>query len=207
MPPQSVLAVPGDDVTLRALAIGVPPLGLQWRKDGVAIAGANSLTYPISKITLAQGGNYDLLVTNLYGSATSKVSVVTVDKLAIAPQPYALDSKPSGTKIDGQVLGATWLASNQDSAGTNRTGVMQFASTNAAQIVIPGSSTDFDSPQGTISFWMRSAGVVTNSGNEGAIILDRRTGSGAVIVQHDDGTLFFQTSPGSSRTSFPQPAQ
>ena len=198
MPPQSVLAVPGDDVTLRAIAIGVPPLSLQWRKDGVAIPGATSATLGLSTITnLLQGGNYDLLVTNLYGSTTSKVSVVTVDKLKIDPQPYVVDSKPSGTKTDGELFGATQLASSTDSAGTNRTGVIQFSSAVRSQIQIPGASGDFDSTEGTISFWMRSAGTNTAVGNEGAMIFDRRTGSGLVVVQHDDGTLFVQTAPAS----------
>jgi hypothetical protein len=202
MPPQSVLAVPGDDVTLRALAIGVPPLSLQWRKDGVAIPGATSATLGLSTITnLLQGGNYDLLVSNLYGSATSKVSVVTVDKLKIDPQPYAVDSKPSGTKTDGQLFGATQIASSTDSAGTNRSVVVQFSSAVRSQIEIRGTSGDFDSTEGTISFWMRSAGTNTVAGNEGAIIFDRRTSSGLVVVQHDDGTLFIQTAP-AAKNSF-----
>ncbi len=194
MPPQPVLAVPGDDVTLRAVAIGVPPLALQWRKDGVALAGATNNTYALSKITnLVQGGNFDLVVTNLYGSTTSKVSVVTVDKLAVSPQPYVLDSKSTGTKTDGVDLGATWVAASADSAGTNRLGVMQFS--NGSQIVVPGTNTDFDISAGTISFWMRSSGTNTTVGNEGATLFDRRAGSGLVIVQHDDGKLFVQTAP------------
>jgi hypothetical protein len=196
MPPQSVLAVPGDDVTLRALAIGVPPLSLQWRKDGVAIPGATSATLGLSTITnLLQGGNYDLLVTNLYGSTTSKVSVVTVDKLSITPQPFVVDSKPSGTKEDGELFGTKWLASSQDSAGTNRTGVLQFSSGSRSQIEVPVDNPDLNSTEGTISFWMRSTGTNTTAGNEGAMLFDRRTGSGLVVVQHDDGSLFVQTAP------------
>ncbi|MDB6039371.1 MAG: hypothetical protein JWM99_3212 [Verrucomicrobiales bacterium] len=196
MPPQSVLAVPGDDVTLRAIAIGVPPLSLQWRKDGVAIPGATSATYALSKITnLLQGGSYDLLVTNLYGSTTSKVSVVTVDKLDMAPQPFVVDSKPSGIKVDGELFGTTRLLSSQDSVGTNRTGVLQFSSASRSQIEIPVDSPDLNTAEGTISFWMRSSGTNTTAGNEGAMLFDRRTGSGLVIVQHDDGSLFVQTAP------------
>jgi len=199
MSPQPVLASNGDDVTLRAIAIGVPPVSLQWRKAGVAIAGATNAAYSLSKITnIVQGGNYDLVATNLYGTATSKVSVVTVDKLVITAQPFVVDSKPSGTKVDGLNLGATWVASNSDGEGTNRQGVMQFSSSQLSQIVIPvGTNTDFDSTSGTMSFWMRSSGTNTTVGNEGAMILDRRTGSGLVVVQHDDGTLFLQTAPAS----------
>jgi hypothetical protein len=196
MPPQSVLAVPGDDVTLRAIAIGVPPLSLQWRKDGTAIPGATSATYSLSKITsLVQGGSFDLVVTNLYGSTTSKVSVVTVDKLSITPQPFVVDSKPQGIKEDGELFGTTWLASSQDTAGTNRTGVLQFSSGARSQIEVPVDNPDLNTAEGTISFWMRSSGTNTTAGNEGAMLFDRRTGSGLVIVQHDDGSLFVQTAP------------
>jgi len=57
MSPQPVLATPGDNITLRGVAIGVPPLSFQWRKDGVAIPGATSLTYSIPTVTSATGGD------------------------------------------------------------------------------------------------------------------------------------------------------
>ena len=81
MSPQPVIASPHDNVHLRAIAAGVPPLAYQWRKGGVNIPGANANSYDIPNI--ASGANYDLVVTNLYGSATSKVSQVSLDKLAI----------------------------------------------------------------------------------------------------------------------------
>lgn len=83
MSPQSVIAAAQDDVTLRAIAAGVPPLSYQWRKDGVPIGGATSPSLSIPNI--AASANYDLVVTNLYGGATSKVSAVTVDRLLVTP--------------------------------------------------------------------------------------------------------------------------
>lgn len=193
MSPQPVLAGPGDNVTLRAIAIGVPPLTIQWRKDGVAIPGATSLTYGIPTVSAADGGHYDVLVTNVYGSATSKVAALTVDRLAIARQPFVLDSKPGGTAHDGLDLGAAWVASNRDGDAVTRTGVMQFAAAHPDQIVLPASSADFDVPAGTISFWMRSAGTVTDAGADGAVLFDR----GLLVVQNDDGTILVQTNPSS----------
>jgi hypothetical protein len=196
MAPQPVLASPGDTVTLRALAIGVPPLALHWQKDGADLAGQTNSSITLSNVTIANAGRYTLAAQNSYGAATSKVSVVTVDHLTIASQPVTLDSKPTGTKDDAVPSGTVWAASNSDAANVTRTGVMQFLAAQGSQIRL-GSNTNFDAAQGTITFWMRSSGVVTNSGNEGAMLVDQRTSSGAVIVQHDDGTLFFQTAPSS----------
>lgn len=193
--PQPVSACGGDTVTLNPYAIGVAPLHYQWRKNGAALAGATASNYVIPSATIANGGNYDLVVTNLYGSTTSKVATVTVDRLTISPRPsFTLDSKPTGTAANGLDFGATWLASNADSAGTNRSGVMKFTAADPDQITIPGTA-NFDSSAGTIMFWMRSAGTTTNGGI-GAALLDRRTdngtnsGSGIIMVQQDNGTIF-----------------
>ncbi len=115
---------------------------------------------------------------------------------ASAPNVVA-DSKPVGTPHDGVNNGAIWAASN----GT-RTGVMQFVGTNTTQITL-ANNPDFQSTVGTISFWLRSPTTndpATGSGNEGAMLVDWRGGSGAVIVLYDDGTLFFQTTPGSANS-------
>ena len=200
MPPKSVVACAGDSVTLRAVAIGVPPVTYQWRKDGQPILGATNLTYEIPTITsLAPGGQYDLVANNTYGSATSKVAVVTVDRIATRAGPSVVkDSKPSGTEHDAGGYGIGWAASSQDAKGTNRTGVATFVSSDPDQIIIDTSSTDFDSAQGTISFWMRSSGTVTNAGtgSGGAILFDRFNGSGLRIVQQDDGTVLLKSSDG-----------
>jgi hypothetical protein len=98
------------------------------------------------------------------------------------------DSNPSVTPDDGRITGTTWQASNSD-GGTTRSGVLQFTNNPQSQISLFGSGpyTNFDTAQGTYSFWMRSAGTF-GGGNEAAIIFDRRPGGGAggfVIVQED----------------------
>jgi len=44
----------------------------------VAITGATASSYNIPSVTLADSGSYDVIVTNLYGSVTSAVAVLTV---------------------------------------------------------------------------------------------------------------------------------
>jgi hypothetical protein len=198
MSPQPVLVSPGDTVALRAIAIGVPPISMQWRRDGVAVSGATNLSYTISNIVA--GGSYYLVVTNMYGSTTSKVSTVTIDKLRIATGAgYTPDTKPSGTPHDGEVIGATILASNTDSEGGGRLGVALFNSTNSNQIAVSTvTTTDFDSTNGTILFWMQSGTAGTTSDN--ALLFQHGSSSGGTInngvfvLQSGTGQIIVETS-------------
>ena len=86
MSPRPVSANAHDTVNLRTIAVGVPPLFYQWRVGAVPILNATNSSYSLTNI--ASGGSYDVVVTNLYGSAVSSASVVTVtptDQLSILP--------------------------------------------------------------------------------------------------------------------------
>jgi hypothetical protein len=115
-------------------------------------------------------------------------------KLAITPSTSVIaDSKPGSPPYDGLDRGAVWAASDSDGT-TVRSGVMNFTSTNNTQITDFGYS-DFNSTNGTIMFWMRSAAVDTSSGNEGAILFNWRPSGGQggiAFIQHDAGTFFVQ---------------
>jgi hypothetical protein len=97
--------------------------------------------------------------------------------LSLIPGGYILDSKPVGAPQPGANYGTKWLASVTDSAPTpvTRSGVAHFSS--GAQVAIPTNS-DFDSPVGTICFWMLTD--VPAAGN-GSMLFDRRTSAGLVL--------------------------
>ena len=192
MSPQQVLVCAGDTVTWSAYAVGVPPLYYQWRKNGVPIPGANSLSYSITNVGVANAGTYDLLVTNVYGATLS--SPVSTDGVKSTPiNNLVLDTNPNGPEHDGLNNGATWVAS--DTAGSvTRTGVMSFAASAPSQITVSG-ATNFDSTIGTLMFWMRSSGLATTNVNP-ATLFDRLSGTGGsgngcVVVQNPDGTVSF----------------
>jgi hypothetical protein len=63
----------GSTASLSALAVGTAPLACQWYFGGGLLPGAISDTLTIAQATTAESGFYDLVVTNLYGSATSSV--------------------------------------------------------------------------------------------------------------------------------------
>jgi hypothetical protein len=92
---------------------------------------------------------------------------------------------------------APWLANSVDSQGTNRVGVQQFLAANPSQITV-AANPDFNSAVGTFSFWVRAAAPLPGPGNEGAMLVDRRTGSGTVIVLNDGGAIFVQCAGGAN---------
>ncbi len=143
-----------------------------------------------------------------FNSGSTVPTIVRPDELQVrfnfdqAPANKVIaDSRPAGTKHPGTNQGAVFLASARDTAAppVTRTGVMNFATngTTRSQIVLPPSP-DFDSIEGTLCFWMRTAGTVgTNVG--GACLVDRRSIAGAVIVQRDDGRLAVEASDETGR--------
>jgi GH25 family lysozyme M1 (1,4-beta-N-acetylmuramidase) len=68
----------GGTVTLAAAANGSPPLACQWTFAGAGIPGATNLTYTLTDAQAADAGDYTLIVTNAYGSATSNPSQLLV---------------------------------------------------------------------------------------------------------------------------------
>lgn len=121
--------------------------------------------------------------------------------ISMIPGGYIADSKPTGTPYPGANHGASWLASVTDTGVTpiTRSGVETF--TGNSQITIPPSPA-FNAPSGTIMFWIQANAPIPGPGNEGAILFDRRTTNGTVIVMHDDGSIFWQGQGGSQNSIF-----
>ena len=177
----------GDSTTLTVSAIGVPPLTYQWRKDGVALAGATTATYAVTSVSAANSGSYDVVVSNSFGSATSKPALVTDQVLISKRTGIIVDSKATGTETDGNDFGTGWLAGS----GAH-TGVADFTAAAPSHITLPA-GTNFDSAVGTISFWVRSPGLDSSDGFiKSASLFNRREGAGLDILQNDDGTLDVQ---------------
>jgi hypothetical protein len=74
---QSVLG--GQGVTLTVIVAGAPAPTLQWRKDGVAIAGATGTTLTLTSAAAGDAGSYTVVATNVAGAVTSSAAVVTVN--------------------------------------------------------------------------------------------------------------------------------
>ena len=68
--PRSQEICPGGTPTLTIVVSGTDP-HFQWRKHGVAILGANTPSLPLGPVGAADATDYDVIVYNLCGSATS----------------------------------------------------------------------------------------------------------------------------------------
>jgi hypothetical protein len=66
------------NVTFGFAASGTGPLFWNWRKDGTNLPGQTNATFSLTNVTLADAGNYDIVVTNTVGSTTSQVAVLSV---------------------------------------------------------------------------------------------------------------------------------
>ena len=68
----------GEAVTFSVTVSGTTPFEYQWRKDDQPIPGAINAEYVIASAALADAGNYDVEVTNEFGTAVSEAATLTV---------------------------------------------------------------------------------------------------------------------------------
>lgn len=72
----------GGAIALESVASGSPVLGYQWRVGGTPIPNATAATFSKSGVTVDDSGDYDLVVSNAFGSVTSRVATVSISALA-----------------------------------------------------------------------------------------------------------------------------
>jgi hypothetical protein len=80
--PTAQTATAGGTATFGVAASGSTAVGYQWRKDGVALAGipsATTATLVLANVQSANGGSYDVVVTNASGSINSQAVLLTVN--------------------------------------------------------------------------------------------------------------------------------
>jgi subtilase family serine protease len=97
--PTNQTVVAGANAVFSATVSGALPLTYQWRKNGTNllnggnVSGATSNVLTISTVTSVNAGNYALVATNIYGSATSQVATLTL------VQPPAITLPPTNQTI------------------------------------------------------------------------------------------------------------
>lgn len=96
-PPQSQTATAGANVTFQVSASGSSPLFYQWQLNGTNIAEATSSTFTVNSVTLANAGDYSVIVSNSVGSVTSTPpAVLTVNRLSQTITFGSLETKQIG---------------------------------------------------------------------------------------------------------------
>jgi uncharacterized delta-60 repeat protein len=81
---EDVDADEGDDVSFGVTAAGAATLTYQWRLDGEPIDGATNATLNLTNVAPAAAGEYDVVVSNTYGSVTSAAATLTVAVTQVA---------------------------------------------------------------------------------------------------------------------------
>jgi poly(3-hydroxybutyrate) depolymerase len=74
----------GTSTSFAVTASGAPPLALQWRRDGQALAGQTNATLPFAAVQTADEGDYTVVVSNEFGVVTSEPA-----RLWVVPPPSA----------------------------------------------------------------------------------------------------------------------
>ncbi len=82
--PVSVTNLAGGTVVFSAQAVGTAPLGYHWFFSGGALTNATGNTLALANVSATQAGNYWVVATNPYGSATSSVATLTLTN-AVGP--------------------------------------------------------------------------------------------------------------------------
>ena len=81
--PLSQIISVNHPVSFSVTSSGATPFTYQWRKGTTPINGATNMTYTIPSVAFSDSGNYNVVVTNSFGSTTSNNAHLTV----IANQP------------------------------------------------------------------------------------------------------------------------
>ena len=124
--PKTVTVTAGQTQTLSVEAAG-SGLSYQWRLNGVAIPGGTNATYTIASVSSDTAGDYDVVVTNSYGSTTSAIGTVNSSVVATLTSPVtgACFGEPanialsaSAVSLSGSIAkidyyqGTTWLGTS-----------------------------------------------------------------------------------------------
>ena len=90
-PPVTQTVVAGVTVNFTVVAAGDLPLTYQWLFNGNPISGATNPTLSLAGVQTSQAGNYSVVVTNPYGTATSAIATLTVKAPpSVTTQPQSL---------------------------------------------------------------------------------------------------------------------
>jgi hypothetical protein len=82
-PVGTALAV-GGNTTLSVTVVGSVPLTYQWRRDGIALLGATTASFPVVNAQTYHAGDYTVVVTNALGSVTSAAARLNVVPRVVA---------------------------------------------------------------------------------------------------------------------------
>jgi hypothetical protein len=173
-------AVPlGGTLNLSVGAISLAAPGYQWRTNGVAIAGATNAAFSKAGVTAADFAGYDVVVTNLYGSTTSRLAAVTMGNLPPVPGVVAMGTvmNQSATLSTAKII----QRATDPEGDTLAVTAVSATSTNGGTVSLVGSNITYTPVSGYVG-----ADLFTYTLNDG----HGNSVTGAVTVEVLDGQTF-----------------
>lgn len=128
--PVSRTVVTAENASFTVTASGTTPMTYQWRKDGSpisdggAVSGTTTPTLLLTGVTAANGGSYDVIVTNALGFATSSAATLLVNPPPPSTVTWnfgtsaALTADPT-SGLSADLTGGTLTAGNNNVSGAN----------------------------------------------------------------------------------------
>ncbi|HXC99028.1 MAG TPA: immunoglobulin domain-containing protein, partial [Verrucomicrobiae bacterium] len=128
--PHNQLVQLGCTVTFSSAATGSGTLTYQWQKNGANLPGQNGTNLALLDVQPPEFGNYTMIASNAYGSATSAVAVLALDHLPVPGGIIAqrfpgagvrlntIDITARATDADGDPLSLISVATNSVEGGT-----------------------------------------------------------------------------------------
>jgi hypothetical protein len=104
--PPSVLSQPGSlNVVVGGTAVfastvdGTAPLSYQWKRNGVAITGANGLSLTLNTVSAIDSARYELVISNRAGSVTTEPATLVVTLGAPVPLAPTIAAPPVSVSL------------------------------------------------------------------------------------------------------------
>ncbi len=107
--PVSQTVATGKTATFNVAATGTAPMTYQWKKNGAAISGATSSTYTTpAETTSDNAAQFNVVLTNSAGTATSTAATLTVKNGNSCPSDHDSTGQQDGNSRDRQPHSALW---------------------------------------------------------------------------------------------------
>lgn len=186
--PTNQVALQGGTAVFQVVASGTAPLSYQWQRSGTNLvnggrySGVNSSTFQISSILYNDPDNYEVVVSNAYGQATSPpatLSLVYAPYTLLGVQPGSQSVPLNGTATFTVDLGGTpplylqWLKN-----GTNIPNDGRINPTNYSLVipsVLPGDAGTY---------------TVSVSNAYGSVVIGSYSGPGSLTVLYPPSITF-----------------
>src|ERR1035437_6173672 len=212
----------GQSASFTVTARGVAPLSYQWVKGGVNVIGATSSSLTLSNVQTSQTGNYAAVITNIGGSVTSSVAVLTVNRSAqginfvgglpakrVDDAPFGLSATASSglpvSYTSSDPGGATVSSNTVTITGFGYTIITASQAGNATYLPAASvSQTLHVAMAGTVVAWGRNVeGQTTVPAGLSGVVTAIAASYSHTVVLKSDGTVVAWGSNSSGQTNVP----